>query len=107
LCTPCCEHAYPPTLPDKLLIVTPNKQVGEAEIEELFLSVCDVRRVVMKTNGYCFVWTGGLAQAVAAKEALNGYHWRGSPLQVAPTHSCFIPPYLPPCYARRFCGGVN
>ena len=38
--------------------------------------------MVMKPAGYCFVWTGGVGQAVASKDALHGFAFKGAALQV-------------------------
>jgi len=66
--------------------------MGEEQIIELFGAFCEVRRVVMKdvvdrTTGelkghYCFVWTGGIEQGIAAKNALHNMKINGKKLQV-------------------------
>jgi RNA recognition motif-containing protein len=50
-------------------------------VEALFARHCAVKRVVMKPAGYCFVWTGAVDQAIAAKEALHNRPFMGMSLQ--------------------------
>mmetsp|Transcript_16354 Transcript_16354/g.19344 ORF Transcript_16354/g.19344 Transcript_16354/m.19344 type:complete len:496 (-) Transcript_16354:180-1667(-) len=52
------------------------------DVMSLFSNYCEVKRVVMKV-GYCFVWTGGVEQAVHTLNSLNGIELSGHILQVA------------------------
>ena len=75
--------------------------MGETQIEELFSKFCEVRRVVMKDvvdrgctevkGHYAFVWTGGVEQAIAAKNALHNVKINGKKLQVTQAASLAIP----------------